>query len=189
MSVGFPSVRVGEPVRYQALTVFPLFDGSQVPVEYLLSDEGHRLGMRDGRRGIRSRVSARSAGGEQGRCPSAVHRRRGTGRGEAEPNPEHVLADRRQEQDQDSRKLRGGRAVAVPFQTLWLQRQPFAVEAAVLFEEFGHEVAFGQARLSFRPGQGLGRGRKAAGIAGCFFGHQCDGRHLRDLQGSDGRIP
>jgi hypothetical protein len=40
MSVGFPSVRVGEPVRYQALTVFPLFDGSQVPVEYLLSDEG-----------------------------------------------------------------------------------------------------------------------------------------------------
>jgi hypothetical protein len=40
MSVGFPSVRVGEPVRHQALSVFPLFDGSQVPVEYLLSDEG-----------------------------------------------------------------------------------------------------------------------------------------------------
>jgi hypothetical protein len=40
MSVGFPSVRVGEPVRYQALSVFPLFDGSQAPVEYLLSDEG-----------------------------------------------------------------------------------------------------------------------------------------------------
>lgn len=40
MSVGFPSVRVGTPVRHQALSVFPLFDGSQVPVEYLLSDEG-----------------------------------------------------------------------------------------------------------------------------------------------------
>jgi hypothetical protein len=33
-------VRVGDPVRHQALSVFPLFDGSQVPVEYLLSDEG-----------------------------------------------------------------------------------------------------------------------------------------------------
>jgi hypothetical protein len=31
---------VGEPVRHQALSVFPLFDGAQVPVEYLLSDEG-----------------------------------------------------------------------------------------------------------------------------------------------------
>jgi hypothetical protein len=40
MSVGFSGVRVGEPVRCQALSVFPLFDGSQVPVEYLLSDEG-----------------------------------------------------------------------------------------------------------------------------------------------------
>lgn len=40
MSVGFPSIRVGEPVRHQTLSVFPLFDGSQVPVEYLLSDEG-----------------------------------------------------------------------------------------------------------------------------------------------------
>jgi len=40
MSVGFPGVRVGEPVRYQALSVFPMFDGQQTPVEYLLSDEG-----------------------------------------------------------------------------------------------------------------------------------------------------
>ena len=35
MSVGFPDVRVGEAVRYQALSVFPLFDGSMTPVEYL----------------------------------------------------------------------------------------------------------------------------------------------------------
>ena len=40
MSVAFPKVRVGQAVRHQALSVFPLFDGSQVPVEYLLSDEG-----------------------------------------------------------------------------------------------------------------------------------------------------
>ena len=40
MSVGFPHVRVGEPLRYQALSVFPLFDGSMTPVEYALSDEG-----------------------------------------------------------------------------------------------------------------------------------------------------
>ena len=28
MSVGFPGVRVGEPVRYQALSVFPLLGNS-----------------------------------------------------------------------------------------------------------------------------------------------------------------
>jgi len=40
MSVAVPHVRIGEPVRCQALSVFPLFDGQQTPVEYLLSDEG-----------------------------------------------------------------------------------------------------------------------------------------------------
>ena len=40
MSVGFPQVRVGQPVRYQTLSVFPLFDGSMTPVEYTLSDVG-----------------------------------------------------------------------------------------------------------------------------------------------------
>src|SRR5271166_5084598 len=40
MSVSFPHVRVGDPVRCQALSVFPLFGGQQTPVEYLLSDEG-----------------------------------------------------------------------------------------------------------------------------------------------------
>ena len=40
MSVAFPQVRVGEPVRLESLSVFPLFDGRQTPVEYLLSDEG-----------------------------------------------------------------------------------------------------------------------------------------------------
>ena len=40
MSVAVPHVRVGEPVRCQSLSVFPLFDGQQTPVEYLLSDEG-----------------------------------------------------------------------------------------------------------------------------------------------------
>ncbi len=40
MSVVFPLIRVGEPVGYQTLTVFPLFDGSFEPVEYTLSDDG-----------------------------------------------------------------------------------------------------------------------------------------------------
>lgn len=39
-SVAIPQVRVGEPVRYKTLSVFPLFDGSMTPVEYTLSDEG-----------------------------------------------------------------------------------------------------------------------------------------------------
>ena len=45
MPVGFPRVRVGEPVRYHTLTVFPLFDGSRMPVEYTLSDEGIGSGV------------------------------------------------------------------------------------------------------------------------------------------------
>ena len=40
MAVAFPEVRVGEPVRYEALSVFPLFAGFPSPVDYLLSDEG-----------------------------------------------------------------------------------------------------------------------------------------------------
>ncbi len=39
-SVAIPQVRVGDPVRYKTLSVFPLFDGSMTPVEYTLSDEG-----------------------------------------------------------------------------------------------------------------------------------------------------
>jgi hypothetical protein len=40
MAVGFPNVRVGTPVRHRMLSVFPLFDGGQAPVEYVLSQEG-----------------------------------------------------------------------------------------------------------------------------------------------------
>lgn len=40
MHIAFPQVRVGQPVRYQSLSVFPLFDGAMTPVEYALSDEG-----------------------------------------------------------------------------------------------------------------------------------------------------
>jgi antitoxin component of RelBE/YafQ-DinJ toxin-antitoxin module len=40
MYVAFPQVRVGEPVRYQSLPVFPLFDGSSTPVEYALAGDG-----------------------------------------------------------------------------------------------------------------------------------------------------
>ncbi len=40
MSVAFPEVHVGDPVRHEALSVFPLFATTASPVEYLLSDEG-----------------------------------------------------------------------------------------------------------------------------------------------------
>ena len=40
MPVTFPEIRVGDPVRYESLSVFPLFAGVESPVEYLLSDEG-----------------------------------------------------------------------------------------------------------------------------------------------------
>lgn len=34
-----PEVRVGDPIRHEALTVFPLFSPSEGVIEYLLSDE------------------------------------------------------------------------------------------------------------------------------------------------------
>jgi hypothetical protein len=40
MSVAFPEIRVGDPICYEALSIFPLFAGGESPVEYLLSDEG-----------------------------------------------------------------------------------------------------------------------------------------------------
>jgi len=40
MSVTFPEIRVGDPIRYESLSVFPLFSNRESPVEYLLSDEG-----------------------------------------------------------------------------------------------------------------------------------------------------
>jgi len=40
VSVSFPEVRVGEPVRYGAVSVFPLFADQSSEADYLLSDEG-----------------------------------------------------------------------------------------------------------------------------------------------------
>jgi len=42
MSVAFPQIRVGEPIRYKALSVFPLFIESNGSVDYLLADEAIR---------------------------------------------------------------------------------------------------------------------------------------------------
>ena len=39
MSVTFPEVRVGDPLRYKSLSVFPLFTESTGNVDYLLADE------------------------------------------------------------------------------------------------------------------------------------------------------
>src|SRR5438132_1291509 len=37
--VAFPAVRVGQPIRHEALTILPLFIESNGQVDYLLSDE------------------------------------------------------------------------------------------------------------------------------------------------------
>ncbi len=42
MTVSFPNVRVGEPVTYRSLTVYPLFTEEEGTVEYLLADEAIR---------------------------------------------------------------------------------------------------------------------------------------------------
>jgi hypothetical protein len=42
MAVAFPQIRVGEPLRYKALSVFPLFTQSKASVEYALADEAIR---------------------------------------------------------------------------------------------------------------------------------------------------
>jgi hypothetical protein len=39
MSLNLPSLRVGEPIRHDTLSVFPLFAGSRRDVDYRLSDE------------------------------------------------------------------------------------------------------------------------------------------------------
>jgi hypothetical protein len=42
MAVAFPQIRVGEPIRYKSLSVFPLFTESNGSVDYLLADEAIR---------------------------------------------------------------------------------------------------------------------------------------------------
>jgi hypothetical protein len=41
----FPETRVGDPIRHEALTVFPLFDQAHRNAEYLLSDEALAAGV------------------------------------------------------------------------------------------------------------------------------------------------
>ena len=40
-----PEVRVGDPLRHEALTVFPLFDPAKGSADYLLSDEALAAGV------------------------------------------------------------------------------------------------------------------------------------------------
>ena len=39
MALAFPDIRVGEPLRHEALTVFPLFTASAKSIDYRLSSE------------------------------------------------------------------------------------------------------------------------------------------------------
>ena len=157
MSVAVPHVRVGEPVRCQSLSVFPLFDGQQTPVEYLLSDEGIGSGS----------VTVEEVS-EGGSVPNLFVENKGDVRvlfleGEqlvgAKQNRvlEHFGPDRRQEQGQDPRQLRRARPVAIPLQALRLQRQPFALQAPLLPEVIGQPCPEGKDGPQVGPGQGVGR--------------------------------
>jgi hypothetical protein len=42
MPAAFPTVRIGNPLRYKSLSVFPLFSESEGSVDYLLADEAMR---------------------------------------------------------------------------------------------------------------------------------------------------
>jgi hypothetical protein len=44
MSIPLAEVRIGEPIRYGSLSVFPLFCDGQQPVEYVLADEAMEAG-------------------------------------------------------------------------------------------------------------------------------------------------
>ena len=72
----------------------------------------------------------------------------------------------------------GTGSVAIPISAVWLQRQPFVVEVAVLPEDVRQQVGEGQAGPSLGPGQGVGRSSTAAGSPGHFFPQQCHGRHF-----------
>jgi len=45
VSIAFPEIRVGDPIRHEALTLFPLFTEQKALIDYLLSEEAIDAGM------------------------------------------------------------------------------------------------------------------------------------------------
>ena len=184
-----PEVRVGEPIRHEALTVFPLFSPPDGAVEYLLSDEAIGAGS----------VTVEEVS-EGGSVPNLLVSNTGDSRvlflegeelqgGEAEPGAEHLGAGRRPEQDADPGQLRRARAVAIPDQALLLGRVAFVLEAAAAPQGVGRPVAQGRARAHVGPGGRLEGGRPPDGLARLHVRDGGDVGHLRAPPGPPGRVP
>lgn len=113
MSVAFPEIRVGDPIRHEGLAVFPLFAEASHAVDYDLSDAAINRGS----------VTVEEVS-EAGSVPDLAVENSGdlrvlflegerTGRSEAEPNLEHQRADRRAHEIEDPRELRRSRSLGV----------------------------------------------------------------------------
>ena len=183
MSVGFPHVRVGEPVRYQSLSVFPLFDGSKTPVEYLLSDEGIGSGS----------VTVEEVS-EAGSVPDLLVENKGDVRVLFIEGEELVGA--KQNRILNTSVLIAAKSktkipvscveagpVGIPVPAFRLQRQPLAVEAAVLPEDRPSAIRSWPS-VGHRSDQGKVWEEVARQQAclGYFFRHQCHVRHLRGVR-------
>ena len=125
-----PDVRVGDPIRHEALTVFPLFSPPEGGVDYLLSDEAIRAGSVTVEEVERGRLGAGPPGDQPGGLPCPVPRRRGAAGGQAEPGAEHLGPGRRPEQDAHPGQLRRAGPLAIPEQAFRLGRLPLVLEAA-----------------------------------------------------------
>lgn len=173
--VAVPSVRVGSPVTFDKLTVFPLFlerPRAQLPA----------LGgaLADGTAVVEEVT-------EGGSVPNLAVDNKGDTlvlfvegqelRGAAEPRAELVRADRRQHQDRAAGELRGAGPVAVRVEELHLVRQSRFVEAPRGAEEVRERFHHERRRAHLQPRRGVGRGQPPDEFARQFLPDDGDVRH------------
>ena len=184
-----PETRVGDPIRHEALTVFPLFTQGEGLGRLPPLRRGDRRRGRHGRGGRRGRLRPRPPRREQGGLPRPLHRGRGTAGGQAEPGPEHLGPDRRPQQDHDPGQLRRAGPLAVSVPPLRPRRRPLVLEAAAHPEEVGHPLGDGGPGPPLRPGGGLEGGGPPDGLPGLLVRDDGHGGHLRLVPAPDGGVP
>ena len=184
-----PEVRVGDPIRHEALAVFPLFSAVDLGVDYLLSDEAIQAGS--------VTVEEISEGGS---VPNLLVTNQGDSRvlfleGEelrgAKQNRvlnTSVLVAAHSKTP-DPGQLRRAGPMAVPDEALRLGRLALVLEAAAYPQEVVVPVDEGGSRIHLRPDGGLERGQSPDGLAGLVLRDDGDGRHLRPVPGTTGRVP
>ena len=175
MSVAVSNVRVGEPVRFQSLSVFPLFDGHHVPVEYLLSDEGIGSGS----------VTVEEVS-EAGSVPDLLVENKGDLR-VLFLEGEQLIGAKQNRVLNTSVLIAAHSKIKIPvscveqgrwrvsFQAFRLQRYALVIQAEVLSQNVGEQVGHREAGPSLRPQQSLGGGRSSAEVPRYF-------RHGRDVR-------